>query len=198
MVFEQIPEGTLLLEEQPKAEWLQLDHDGDILQAALEFVRRALDAAAGNVQTALEDTNFLFPSSIDDVPQFDLTEFGAAWLGGWNTMDAPRVVEELARLGEFDDTMLLLVRYIFNAFPQGILVFGSKLNHSCDPNVAVASDGMASSSLRFITTRPIALGEALSISYLQWHSAQEDLGGAGRQKQLRARWAFECRCAGCH
>ena len=49
MAFEQIPEGTLLLEEQPKAEWLQLDHDGDILQAALEFVRRALDAAAGNV-----------------------------------------------------------------------------------------------------------------------------------------------------
>jgi len=129
--------------------WLRLDHDGDVLQAAITFVSRAIEAEEGDIQAAIQATNFLFPNNIDDIPQFDLTEFGAAWLGGWNSADAPRAVEELSQMGEFDDTMLLLVRYIFNAYPQGLLVFGSKLNHACDPNVTVTLEPWATDSDRF-------------------------------------------------
>ena len=162
----------------------------------------AVAAHEDDVQEAIQATSFLFPNNMEDVPDFDLTEFTASWMGGWTSMDAPLVVEQLSRYGDFEGTILLLMRYLFSSFPAaGLLVFGSKINHSCDPNLSVEasepdSDGLV--SLRFATCRPVSEGEALTISYLQWHEADGvGYGRMQRHKQLRGRWAFECKCELC-
>lgn len=200
---DEVPKDTLILHERPKTPWLSHGYqDGDVLQAGVAFVRAVTTAHEGDIQEAIQGTAFLFPNNIEDVPDFDLDEFTASWMGGWTSIDGPLVVEELSRYGDFESSILLLMRYLFNSFPStGILVFGSKINHSCEPNLMVEvtepdSDGMV--SLRFVTNRLVQEGEPLTISYLQWHEAEGvALGRMQRQKQLRGRWAFDCQCALC-
>ena len=66
----------------------------------------------------------------------------------------------------------------------------SGLNHSCAPNceLAFAEDNSA----HVVTTRAVALGEELTISYV-------DAGGADdeRREELRETYGFECACARC-
>ena len=81
-----------------------------------------------------------------------------------------------------------------SAFPsaRGAAVFplASGLNHSCAPNceLAFAEDNSA----HVVTTRAVALGEELTISYV-------DAGGADdeRREELRETYGFECACARC-
>ena len=84
----------------------------------------------------------------------------------------------------------------------GLLVFGSKLNHSCVPNAVVELDaggGGRPVSVRVTALQGISKGDAITVSYLQWHAegTGEGWGRMDRQKQLRGRWGFECQCSKC-
>jgi len=66
----------------------------------------------------------------------------------------------------------------------------SFFNHNCRPNVAKVRRGRA---LGFVTTRPIAAGEELCISY----GHMEGMALEERQRELREGWFFDCRCGRC-
>ncbi|KAJ7677956.1 hypothetical protein DFH06DRAFT_1167484 [Mycena polygramma] len=68
-------------------------------------------------------------------------------------------------------------------------VSASYFNHDCAPNVRKERAGRA---LLFYTTRDVALGEELSINYID---LKDDV--AERRKQLSANWYFDCVCERC-
>ncbi|KAF9546659.1 SET domain-containing protein [Agrocybe pediades] len=72
----------------------------------------------------------------------------------------------------------------------GISEIGSRINHSCKPNVYFTFD-LASFSFSFKALRDIASGEQLFRSYCSIHA-----GRAQRRKEL-ADWNITCRCASC-
>ncbi|TCD68412.1 hypothetical protein EIP91_010813 [Steccherinum ochraceum] len=66
----------------------------------------------------------------------------------------------------------------------------SFLNHNCSPNVQSSGDGRR---LRFLTTKDVAAGDQLSISY----GHVENLPLRERQRELLDGWFFECVCTKC-
>ncbi|KAJ6498559.1 hypothetical protein C8R47DRAFT_1041135 [Mycena vitilis] len=68
-------------------------------------------------------------------------------------------------------------------------VSASYFNHDCAPNVRKERAGRA---LLFYTTRDVALGEELSINYID---LKDDV--AERRKQLSTNWYFDCVCERC-
>ena len=81
-----------------------------------------------------------------------------------------------------------------SVFPpaRGAAVFplASGLNHSCAPNceVAFAEDN----AVFVVTTRAVALGEELTISYVDASGTDDE-----RREELQETYGFECRCARC-
>ncbi|KAJ3515326.1 hypothetical protein NLJ89_g1837 [Agrocybe chaxingu] len=67
---------------------------------------------------------------------------------------------------------------------------GSRINHSCMPNVTT-SFALASFSMQFVATREIKAGEQLFYSYCMVFQSAAD-----RQEEL-APYGFECRCPAC-
>ncbi|TFK91712.1 hypothetical protein K466DRAFT_482108 [Polyporus arcularius HHB13444] len=66
----------------------------------------------------------------------------------------------------------------------------SLFNHHCSPNVRKERDGRR---LRFLTTRCVAEGEELCISY----GHVESMSWTERQTELLEGWYFKCRCSRC-
>ncbi|KAI0716018.1 hypothetical protein C8T65DRAFT_572430, partial [Cerioporus squamosus] len=66
----------------------------------------------------------------------------------------------------------------------------SLFNHHCSPNVRKERGGRR---LRFLTTRSVAEGEELCISY----GHVENMTWTERQKELLEGWYFICRCSRC-
>ena len=66
----------------------------------------------------------------------------------------------------------------------------SGLNHSCAPNceVAFAEDN----AVFVVATRDVALGEELTISYVDASGADDE-----RREELRETYGFECACVRC-
>ncbi|RDX54350.1 SET domain-containing protein [Lentinus brumalis] len=66
----------------------------------------------------------------------------------------------------------------------------SLFNHHCSPNVRKEREGRG---LRFLTTRCVAEGEELCISY----GHVESMSWTERQTELLEGWYFKCRCSRC-
>ncbi|EQC26405.1 hypothetical protein SDRG_15750 [Saprolegnia diclina VS20] len=64
-------------------------------------------------------------------------------------------------------------------------------NHSCAPNASVHFDGR---TLRLVTTRAVAQGDGIAISYGP-HRAK--MPTAERQRMLQEQYGFDCACAAC-
>jgi hypothetical protein len=83
-------------------------------------------------------------------------------------------------------------RRLFSPPARGAAVFplASSLNHSCAPNceVAFAEDN----AVFVVATRDVALGEELTISYVDASGADDE-----RREELRETYGFECACARC-
>jgi len=81
-----------------------------------------------------------------------------------------------------------------SAFPsaRGAAVFplASGLNHSCAPNCEVAF--VEDNAVFVVATRDVALGEELTISYVDASGADDE-----RREELRETYGFECACARC-
>ena len=73
-----------------------------------------------------------------------------------------------------------------------LMSVGTFFNHSCEPNVQMGS-AMADRGgiVDFFATRDIAVGEELTISYIN------DAPLAQRQFQLKFQYRFECKCSKC-
>eukprot|EP01079_Euglenida_sp_SAG-EU17-18_P000085 gene85-357_t len=72
-----------------------------------------------------------------------------------------------------------------------LLLWGSLLNHSCNPNATYTSQG---DTLTFYTRNPVRKGDALTISYI-------DTAGPckkQRRRQLQQQYFFVCRCEMCN
>ena len=71
----------------------------------------------------------------------------------------------------------------------GFLFYGTKMNHSCNPNVHYERDG---DHMVFRATRDIQPGEELFDSYINSNMSRND-----RQQELLRRYGFQCMCDKC-
>eukprot|EP00667_Euglena_gracilis_P009170 EG_transcript_9299 len=107
--------------------------------------------------------------------------------------------EALARCDDLPALVGALARLSVNSFHlldedlqpvgSGLFLLAAALNHSCAPNAAVVFEGPR---LLVQTTRDIAVGEEITISYVEV-AASTDV----RQEQLKSRYFFDCSCELC-
>jgi SET domain-containing protein len=71
-----------------------------------------------------------------------------------------------------------------------ILFYGTKLNHSCNPNIKYMKEGNV---MVFRTKRPIQPGEELFDSYINCQMCKAD-----RQSKLKRCYGFDCQCDKCN
>jgi hypothetical protein len=71
----------------------------------------------------------------------------------------------------------------------GFLFYGTKMNHSCDPNIHYEKD---CDHMVFRATRNIQPGEELFDSYINSSMSKSD-----RQQELLRRYGFQCTCNKC-
>ena len=86
-------------------------------------------------------------------------------------------------------------KYLFNVFDMSgspvVLFTGSKINHSCDPNIYFIEEY---SVMKFITLRNIKKGEEIFFSYLR--NSKIDMNNKNeRQKYLLNHYNFICKCS---
>lgn len=80
--------------------------------------------------------------------------------------------------------------YYANAFAEGVFEGpGTRINHSCLPNVYYAYNAVTK-KLVFHATRDIAVGEELSVTYL----AEESFHARDERQRLLEDFGFRCEC----
>lgn len=72
----------------------------------------------------------------------------------------------------------------------GLYLEAATANHSCNPNASQSFDGR---TLSLRCTRPIAVGEEVTIGITEMHRP-----GEARRQALRTSYFFECRCERCN
>lgn len=80
---------------------------------------------------------------------------------------------------------------VTNMFSQGVFLLGSRINHSCIPNVHFAFNKNLNKAT-FHAVRDIEKGEELTLSYLDVANRTRD----ARQSELAPR-GFQCSCPAC-
>ncbi|XWV25905.1 SET domain protein [Tupanvirus soda lake] len=93
-----------------------------------------------------------------------------------------------------DEIALLCTKYMCNAFEFGnegpvILLLGTLMNHSCDPNVKFAKEN---GYMVFRTSKNIKTGEELCDNYINTKLPKNE-----RQEMLKQRYGFICKCCKC-
>lgn len=168
-----IPANTVMLKEKPHA----LDEPRSP-EYAFKLIRRLIDNPATKPQ--LES---LVPLSLDPAdehrvaPYSDLEEGHRKYL--------PELTPEQMRLMHAK-----LMRNWFSLGDRpGILFTGTRMNHSCNPNVRYSMDG---DHMVFRTARPIRKNEEIFDSYISG-----ELPYAERQAELQRRYGFQCGCDKC-
>jgi hypothetical protein len=92
-----------------------------------------------------------------------------------------------------DELLRVMLIWTCNAFAQGrVYETISRLNHSCDPNAVVQTEG--DERQRIVAATSIAIGDEISISYLGLMLYSET---SVRQAQLSQTKHFDCACTRC-
>lgn len=73
----------------------------------------------------------------------------------------------------------------------GLFLFGSLLNHSCDPNVRQVT---VDDKIAFVISKPVAAGEQLFIKYFMTYALETR---ETRQKYYLEYYGFKCDCIAC-
>jgi len=164
-----LPKGTIIMKEIP----VRLDEPNDYRFYQFKLMKKLLTHHK-------KDFMKLVPSSIDSHAKFD---------------------EELMKEGRekffpelsMDELKLYYLKYKRNAFSfdgnPGILFTATRLNHSCEPNVAYHRDG---NHMIFKTKHLIKAGEELFDSYISIN-----MGKGERKEALLRRYGFDCQCCRC-
>ena len=79
----------------------------------------------------------------------------------------------------------------YETVPQGLYPIGSRMNHSCSPNVGY--DFVDGWNIRMYTVRDVQKGEELQITYTDLVYHPRDM----RQAFMRERFLFDCNCPAC-
>eukprot|EP01133_Synstelium_polycarpum_P011507 gene11507-13425_t len=102
-----------------------------------------------------------------------------------NVKCTPAPMDELGYNFDFDDkpSKPILTIPLHLAF----------MNHSCSPNVFIASPIVNDKQIRIVSKRPIKKGEELFISYITGQNIDTDK----RNEQLHEAYGFQCKCRLC-
>ena len=164
-----IPKNVIILRETPHA----LNHPRDS-EYIFKFIRKLLD----NPETKSKFES-LVPLTQDEftTPYNEIEEGHRKYLSDLTPEQMRLMHEKMTRnwfsLGE----------------KPGILFTGTRMNHSCNPNVNYSMDG---DHMVFRTTRPIQKNEELFDSYINTQLPYEE-----RQRKLQHRYGFKCACEKC-
>ena len=168
-----IPTNTVLLKEKPHA----LDEPRSS-EYIYKLIRRLLDNP--DTKPKLES---LVPLKIDPsdephIPPYSEMEEGHR-----------KYLSDLTP----DQMRLMHAKIMRNWFSlgdrAGILFTGTRMNHSCDPNVRYSMDG---DHMVFRTARPIQKNEEIFDSYINGQLPYDE-----RQRELQRRYGFRCACDKC-
>jgi hypothetical protein len=166
-----IPKDTIIIKEIPHNLTNTSKNDPDYV---FKLIKHILDTFPNEyismVPTNLDDTTIIDYSTIQNQHR-----------------------QYLPKLSE-DQMKLYYMKYRRNAFGfgenPGILFYGTRLNHSCEPNVRYQKEKNA---MVFKTTRDIQPNEEIFDSYINYMEPREF-----RQRELLRRYGFECRCTKCN
>lgn len=158
-----IPQGTRIIAEEPLTKIERQDSTAkDIIQA---FKR----LPPSQQRSYLELHGYACESFRDSVEH----EMGQVWQ---NIPQTDRIVLEI---------------HAANSFGEGVFLLGSRINHSCIPNVHFAWNATIQKET-FHAIRHITAGEELTIMYIN---------GTNRTRKQRqaelSRWGFQCTCPAC-
>ena len=71
----------------------------------------------------------------------------------------------------------------------------ARLNHSCQPNAQLEAQVFVDCHVDVVATRPISVGEEITISYLG--PVRPSSTSTRRRRELRAKYLFDCQCSLC-
>jgi len=75
----------------------------------------------------------------------------------------------------------------------GLVEHSCFINHSCEPNLFIATPVVSDKGIRFCSSKPIKAGEELFISYIEG----QELNHHDRNTLLKETYGFECKCPAC-
>jgi hypothetical protein len=166
-----IPEGEVVLREK----LYNLSHPKKDVSYSFRLIRELLDDPHAKKQ-------FLDLVPLEKDPYFPkLTEE--------QEMHRKQILPELTP----EEAHIYYTKFARNAFGfgdhPGFLFYGTRMNHSCKPNVHYEKDG---NHMVFRTTCPIRKGDEMLDSYINWRKPREE-----RQAELLRRYGFSCGCSKC-
>jgi hypothetical protein len=166
-----IPKDTIIIKEIPHNLTTTSKHDPDYV---FKLIKHILD-------TFPNEYISMVPTKLDHTTVID-----------YSTIQHQHR-QYLPELSE-DQMKLYYMKYRRNAFGfgenPGILFYGTRLNHSCEPNVRYHKEKNA---MVFKTTRDIQPNEEIFDSYINYMEPREF-----RQRELLRRYGFECKCTKCN
>jgi SET domain-containing protein len=163
-----IPKNTIILKEKP---FYLKEENNDLYP--FKLIKKLL-------KEKKKDFLNLVPNKIDGNAIFDENLLDRAHKQFFQNTD-----KELLRL--------YYLKYKRNAFKfdgnPGILFYGTKMNHSCSPNVRYYRSG---NKMIFETTKDIQANEEIFDSYIPTILSREE-----RKEMLLRRYGFDCNCNNC-
>ncbi|XP_030853047.1 N-lysine methyltransferase SMYD2-like [Strongylocentrotus purpuratus] len=132
----------------------------DQLESHLKYARK------DNIESLLCELQQLFEEDVLPEPSSLLNMYGAINCNGFSILDND-----------------------LNGIAPGIYLRASMVNHSCDPNCQVISDGR---KLQLRTVKDVTEGEECTISYVDLMDPTKE-----RQAELEKRYHFTCKCVKC-
>jgi hypothetical protein len=171
-----IPPGTLLLVEEPIVSWPK--QNMNIGLSTLKMIMQLSNAAR-----VIHDMEFLYPTRREVVSTMETTSNNADQVEKMlNSIKAGLSAENLFQITNFamerniknsdasafseDDAVRMLLALRYNALESGLFLFSAMFNHSDQPNSVKFLSDVKTGYSEVRTTRYVALGEPLTISYV--------------------------------
>lgn len=168
-----IPTGTIIMREKPH----NLPDKFNNNEYKFMLIRKLLANPETKAQFESLVPTSIHPDDENVVPYSEIEQHHRTYL--------PELTPEQARL--------YVMKYKRNAFScnnqPGILFNGTRMNHSCNPNITYHMDG---DHMVFKAKRPIRRNEELFDSYID-----STLPHSDRQRLLQQRYGFQCQCDKC-
>ena len=190
VAMEHLSAGCLILAEQPRMVWKDID-----LQEA-NGIDQAVRSILASATALLQSLEQLYPHSVDQIPVEEIEAIRNRFLG------EDRIAKITVDFSVDVETVLLIVSKLdHNGLTSGLYEKISMINHSCRPNCIIYPPKPSSLGMAEVwSTRAISAGEECLICYCPSSSAAilpQEQALTKIRLYLLEQHGFECRCLRC-
>ena len=187
-----IEEGTIIIKETP-AYWVpNLETDISRMFQLLYII------FTDNDQSKNKQFNKLVPLNLNEIDNNSIKIHNPLIDAEYDSLAKynPKIYKFFKENYEMNEIYLFCYKYMRNAFEfknygPCVLLIGSRLNHSCDPNITFTRH---KNTIYYTTNRKISNGDEINITYIKKNLA---LNKKQRAQRLLNQYGFECKCQKC-